>query len=337
MNVSHIKQAVLDFLYDENLAGSIKVFDTENNFQIKINDPFVDDNKQRLGIALKYFDDGKYEVVFQGFKSVGTRGDEYHGSFWKFIRLYKELENNKTAKRWFTRKYLLKELSTLEFETSIDENDSEEDITSHQLELPEGSEPLDPERHIDATNYLTQRLINYQALNIFVLQSEKRIIFPIFENKELVYYVGRSYNPRTVLPWKNAEVKEHASIWNLENVNGDVVAVFEAIFDAATLPYGIALLSSNNIGKAYYEKILAKNYSKIILIFDNDVPGCNAKYKLADTLSRYMNEVYIYDYTGISAKDMNQMVVEHIPIELNERIYKWNLQTKIKVKMGILK
>ncbi len=334
MNVDRMKTSILEFLADEGLDDSLKLFDSEDNFQIKINDPFIEDDKQRLGISIQYFDDGDCEVVFQGFKSVGNLGDDYHGSFWKFIRLYKEFNSNKEAYTWFIKNYLFKNLKNLEFKSKEAPKEEEEEI---ELILPKGSEKIN-ENHVDATNYLFRRGIetNYSN-NIYVLKEEKRIIFPVYENGKLIYYAGRSYNPRTTLRWKNASVKGLAPIWNLENINGDIVYIFEGIFDAILVPQAVALFGSNNIGKHYYEKILAKNFSRINLVFDNDEPGYHAKYKLAEILAKKHKNIYIYNWKGIKEKDFSEMYANKTKWDFENRLIKWNLQADIKIKMGLIK
>jgi len=100
---------IIDFLQDEGLSSSLKIKNKEsNNWKIFINDPFIEDHKQRLGIGPKVFDDDTIRIVFNGFKSSAVLGEDYHGDFYKFVKLIKNFDTITEAKIWFSKNYVLR-------------------------------------------------------------------------------------------------------------------------------------------------------------------------------------------------------------------------------------
>jgi len=122
-------------------------------------------------------------------------------------------------------------------------------------------------------------------------------------------------------------------VWNLENVLGTTVSVFEGIGDAIYLSNGVALFGVGS--EEHFKKILRRCFTKIILIFDNDTAGKRAKIQWAKWLSdNGHNAVYIYDYSGITVKDFGKMAENGIDFEINQRIFPWTYKTEMMVKMG---
>ena len=331
-------EQVIQFLEDEGLASPIK---TENldklNWQISINEPWESDTKRRCGIAQVRIDD-KWVVVFNSFKASAIMGDDYKGSFWKFVKLVKDFESNQDAKSWFIKNYVLK---------GNIKNFLIQDRTSHKVSP---SPSLDiPDYFIkfkfqdefkQYVEYLEKRKITKNIIKkykIFINNNHERIVFPVYENSELIFYTARAINDDDPIPWLKSKGHNIHPIWNLENVNGDTINIFEGIFDAILVPNSIALLGASNITEPYIEKILYKNYLRINLIFDNDTAGHIAKYKLAYRLqSEGHKNIWVYNFKGIKQKDFNQMKMENIDFDFNNRLVPWSLKTEVLIKTGAI-
>ena len=71
-------------------------------WSININSPFFNDSKRRLGITCKKYK-SRWSVVFNDFRNSAMEGDDYHGNFWKFIKLVKHLDSERDGKLYFLR------------------------------------------------------------------------------------------------------------------------------------------------------------------------------------------------------------------------------------------
>jgi len=138
--------------------------------------------------------------------------------------------------------------------------------------------------------------------------------------------------------WIKSEGLETFPIWNLENVNGEELWLFEGIFDAMCVENGVCLFGVG-FGEEIQEKIDNKKFTKIVVVMDNDIAGFNAKYKIAKILFEKGYDVYIYNYKGISEtyKDFNEMKICNIPYEFHNRVIPYNFKTEVLIKMGKIK
>jgi len=334
---------ILQFLEDEGLASPVKTFNLDSQeFEIHINDPFSNDTKTRLGIGVKDYGEGPV-VVFNAYKSVANLGDEYRGNFWQFVKLIKDFENINDAKFWFLRKYVYHGKISKSVIIGEDyEGHNEKKIQEISLSMPEHFSRLraDFNSHRRYYSYLNSRGVSTDTLKqykIFINEKQKRIVFPVYEDGNLIFYTGRSINPEEKIPWLKSKGHDIYPIWNLENVNGDIINIFEGIFDAMMIPNSVAILGATNTGENIVNKILEKNYLKINIILDNDIEGRQAKYKLAKKLSKKNKNVFIYNFDGIFQKDFNEMKIKKAPFELDKRLIQWNLTTEIKIKMELIK
>jgi hypothetical protein len=336
INIKINKENVLEFLQDEGLTSSFKIKENPPFWTIYINDPFVDDNKQRMGISYKYFEeDGQERVIFNGWKSTALLGDDYHGDFYKFVKLYKNFSSFQEAKLWFNKKYIfrkpLKEVIKKEVE--------KKEVVKSELYWDEKFERLSLKKktHKPFIEYLFKRKISVEKINetkIFIDKKSKRLIFPVYENEDLIFYTKRSIVPH-FLPWIKATKEGSFPIWNLDNIDEDIVYLFEGIFDAINIKNGVAIL-----GVAHEEvakKIASKNFLKYVIVLDNDEAGRKAKIHLAEILSNdYNKDVYIYNYKGINEqyKDFSEMMINNIDLEMDTRVIPYDFKTKTLIKMG---
>jgi len=326
---------VIQFLQDEGLGSSIKTRNLNtDHWKINFNEPWYEDTERRCGIfQVTNKKTGNLQVFFNSFRSVALYGDDYKGSFWKFVKLIKQFETTAEAQNWFIEKYLLN-INLNETLSNVQDYIVVRDKNTKKLYFPEVFEHLTlDKKHELYYTYLMKRCVTLEQINtlkIFINDLDKRIIFPIYENGDLIFYTGRSVMPNSPLPWKKAYGENIYPIWNLENINGDIVNIFEAIFDAIVIPGGVAILGSETyINESIIQKLLAKKFMRINIFFDHDLAGRRAKVKLATELSRYHNNVWIYDFKGIEYKDFNLMKQNGVDFELETRLHKWSIKTEI--------
>jgi len=196
---------------------------------------------------------------------------------------------------------------------------------------------LKKKTHKPFIEYLFKRKISVEKINetkIFIDKKSKRLIFPVYENEDLIFYTKRSIVPH-FLPWIKATKEGSFPIWNLDNIDEDIVYLFEGIFDAINIKNGVAIL-----GVAHEEvakKIASKNFLKYVIVLDNDEAGRKAKIHLAEILSNdYNKDVYIYNYKGINEqyKDFSEMMINNIDLEMDTRVIPYDFKTKTLIKMG---
>ena len=333
-------QSILAFLSDEGIEPRVGSTDPES-YHMSFNDPFIEDSKHRAGIARIFIEStGEYETVFNGFKSSALMGDEFHGSFYKFVKLLKDFNNYKEAIEYFDYRYIYPEFSAEEL---LQWNVSKEKIDEYKPNLgdvyfPDSFERHDvkSKRHFKYSKYMWQRGVSPERmskLKIFIDNYTKRIVFPVYENEKLVFYTKRSINPEEEFKWiKLKNSKQVFPIWNLDNAKIEL-RIFEGIFDAIHFDNGVAIFGAF-WNQKLREKILSKHFFKIIICMDNDRPGQLAKIKIAEDLRHYHDNVYIYDYKGMREKDFGEIMQNKGTFE-ESRVIKWDYSTKVKLKLGV--
>ncbi len=334
---------VVRFLEDECL-GPLKVSEAGGRWSVKFNEPWLPDSKKRCIIAVarpKWSQDDV--VMFNSFKSTAIMGDEYKGTFWKFVSIIKGMRVRE-ARRWFTMKYMLRDADPRELLGL--ERDARDDVrevgTEKWIHFPGHFEKLDQSRadHSEYVAYLDARRVprwRYRDMRMFVDAHERRIVFPVYEAERLVFWTARAIDKGSVIPWMSHRAKEWPfPVWNLDNVNGESACVFEAVFDAAMVHNGVAVLGASNDADAIVDKIIAKNYMKVTVVMDNDKAGAESRERLAEKLSHKHGNVWVYNYDGVGHKDFNSMVVAGADIDMAGRSVKYGMKSQLAKKMGII-
>lgn len=333
-------ESIINFLEDEGLGPiRIKKKDTYD-FELAINEPGIwgtNDHKMRCGIGVRDMEheDGSItkEVLFHAFKAFAKLGQEYSGHWYKFVKNIKNLDTVQEAKNFFIENYLL-HAAQIDFDT---DKQIIQKPTKSKVIFKEHFEKLDVRKHTQYVQYLTSRGIKEDTIKknkIFIDDVEKRIVFPVYESGNLVFYTGRDITGVSPLRWKKSEGgKGVHPIWNLDTIESNIVLVFEGIFDAINYHNGIALLGIGS--EKQFKKILGKGFSKIVLVFDNDEAGRKAKIDWAKWLQkRNYERVFIYDYSGISEKDFSSMFEKGIDPNIRERVFHWDYKTEVKFQLG---
>lgn len=325
---------VLNFITDENLGPYKIVKNDPENWRIQINEPSswgTNDRKWRCGIGVKRIEDKKI-VVFNGFKAAALYGSDYHGGFFKFVKMAMNFNSVYEAKQWFISHYW----NSVDISQIVNKKPSEveQKLPSLGIDIPNKFERFNPKVHLEYADYLRSRKVPEKRIKkttLFVNKDENRIIFPVYQDGNLIFYTGRDITNRSPLLWKKSKGENVFPIWNLDELN-TICVVFEACFDAIQHPNGIAMFGVGT--ETQFKKILAKKFNKVVLVFDNDIAGRRARLKWAEWLSEHNQPgVYIFDYAGLDGKDFSTLVEKEIEFDFSERIHFWNYRTKLLFKM----
>jgi DNA primase len=189
-------------------------------------------------------------------------------------------------------------------------------IVSEHLELPDGfREGI----HKDslAYRYIRARDISEEEIDKFRIGYcvkgffEHRIIVPIYENKRLRYFVGRTYvggNPR----YMNSPVPKQGIVFKTFKGRVDTAVICEGIFDAlriGKLYPAIALLGKVLNGSKQLESI-KEAAEKVIIMLDSDAKV--DAMKLYQALSPYLRCRIVFinkkDPGELSLAELNNVV-----------------------------
>jgi hypothetical protein len=200
---------------------------------------------------------------------------------------------------------------------------------------------IDNENHKPYVDYLLKRkmtLWKIKGNKLFVDAKQKRIVFTVYEDDKLIFWTGRSIEANSKIPWLHKKCTSWPHpIWGLDQATGGTCFVFEAIFDAAMVHNGLAVFGATNIQEDQVNKILAKNFTKIIVVMDNDEVGSLTRMKLAEILSDKHPNVWIYNFLDVEEKDFNEMAQNEVDFDFDNRLIKYNLQAQLAKKLKVIK
>lgn len=327
-------ESVINFITDEGL-GPYKITRSDpENWRIQINEPSAwgtNDKKWRCGIGVKQIEDEKM-IVFNGFKAVAMLGPDYQGSFFKFVKLIKDTGSVNVAKQYFMSTYM-KGINITEL--TSDGHKQQIKVVNKDIQIPDNFEKLDIKKHKEYVDYLLERKIDLDIIKktkIYVNEDEKRIEFPVYENSNLIFFSGRDITGINPIRWKKSSGNERQPIWNYDGIT-TTAYVFEGVFDAINVSGGVALFGIGT--ESQMKKLLRLKLNKIVLIFDNDLPGRNARWRWAEWLTSKMQKgVHVYNFSGIKEKDFGSMKEHEVPFDIKDRIVFWDYRAKLLFKMG---
>lgn len=136
-----------------------------------------------------------------------------------------------------------------------------------------------------------------------------RVIIPYFYNKKLVYWINRDITgkseKRYLYPpsdeWKN---KRADLLYNIDNCDKKNLVICEGQFNSIIVD-GVAV-GGAEISERQLKTMIDIKPEKVILAFDQDVPGKNAILKASKVLYRYFKDLYYID-GPISKRDFSDM------------------------------
>lgn len=331
---------VKNFLVCEGISNNIK---SKNAREFSVNSPFADDTKSRLSFSyVKGHKEIPEGVYFNDFKARGIIDDDlYKGSFYKFVKLLKDFKTLEEAKYYYLSNYLTGSLSdSLIQKPKVIQEPEKKKLW--RISLPENSARFDRSLHPTYHKYMHDRGIAEEMIDkhrIFVNTQAKRIIFPIYDGDDLVFYIGRSiikHIPKE-LRWKKVSASDMIAIWNLDGVESPTCVVNESIMDAIHLHNGVATLTPF-VSEEMRDKILNKGFNKIIVAMQNPYKDKTAniqRFKVAARFAEKHDNVHLYDWRGIEEKDFGEIRAAHKEIDI-DRTLKYDLAAEVAHKMGLL-
>lgn len=340
MNFEITIDDVKHFLASEGIFNNVK---SQGVDKFSINSPFADDKKSRLSFSYikhdKKIPDGVY---FNDFKARGVIDDDlYKGSFYKFVKLLKEYKTIEEAQFYYLSNYFVGNMSEA-LRPPKPKIEEPERKKIWKISLPENSAPLNKSKHPTYWQYLRDRGVEDSIIEkhrLYVNLTSKRIIFPIYEGDDLVFYIGRSiikYIPKE-FRWKKVSASEMQPIWNLNNVDSPDCWIFESPLDGIHFHNGVATMTAF-INDAMVDKIVSKGFNKIIVCMQNPYNDNTAnvqRMKVAEKFAAKHQNVFLYDWRGIEEKDFGEMKMAKKPIDL-ERIIRYDFQAKVAHKLGVI-
>jgi len=155
-----------------------------------------------------------------------------------------------------------------------------------------------------AWNYIKSRNITDEMIekyNIgFCYQGlyENRIIIPSYDiNKNLNYFIARSFLTRTKMKYKNPEIDKESLLWNEHLINWDEpIYIVEGAFDSIFLDNSIPML-----GKYMTQNLFNRLYNsakKIIIVLDPDAWSDAEKLFHKLNCGKLMGKVWIVKLEG---------------------------------------
>jgi 5S rRNA maturation endonuclease (ribonuclease M5) len=303
------------YLLDKGIDYKAK----EERGEFYICSPFTGDSKFKCGINWK-----KTPPVFNCFKT-GTKGN-----FITFVKILEGMETSREAIIFLFKNYMTKE-EMVNFSNSFFADDIKKEKVEEPKEKLAFSEDYKKINIDDNSyyNYLIGRNFTDEIIkksNIFYSPLEKRVVFPVYENGELIFFAKRAIDKHP-LRWINSISHGVDPIWNLENV-GETVYLFEGIFDAVRMwPNGVSIFGKN-LSDGQLNKIIKKKFHKIVVVLDNDSYGRESQEKIAERLAERHKNVWINLWREDDKKDLSDMK----NIELN--LIKFDLKGKLLKKLN---
>ena len=155
-----------------------------------------------------------------------------------------------------------------------------------------------------AYNYIKKRNITPEMCEKFNIgfcyqgEYENRIIIPSYdENKELNYFVARSYLTKTKLKYKNPEAQKELIIFNEYLIDwNQPIYIVEGAFDSIFLPNAIPMLGKFISEKLFYK--LYDNAKKITIILDPDAWSDAERLYHKMNCGKLMGKVWIVKLEG---------------------------------------
>lgn len=309
------KEIIERYLLDKGIDYKTK----EAKGEFYICSPFTGDSKFKCGISWS-----KNPPVFNCFKS-GTKGN-----FITFVKLLEGMETSREAIIYLFKNYMTKD-DMLEFsnsffgEVKIEKNEK----IKEKLAFSDEYQKLKIDTNSKYYQYLKGRNFSDEMIvksNIFFSETERRVIFPVYENGELIFYAKRAIDNHP-LRWINSHSHGVDPIWNLENA-GETIYLFEGIFDAVRMwPNGVSIFGKS-LSDGQINKIIKKKFHKIVVILDNDSYGRESQEKIAEKLAERHRNVWINLWREDDKKDLSEMD----NIDLN--LIKFDLKGKLLKKLN---
>jgi hypothetical protein len=214
------------------------------------------------------------------------------------------------------------------------------------MRLPSEAEPVDPDdvfcAYLESRGLSWIHAVKYDIRKCTTGKYKDRLLFPVYENKELVYFFDRSIDPdvpkekKTIgigsrdLYWP---IKKSTVVFGLDLARSVVgnghrrLVIAEGIFSALSIDGGIPLCTfGKHVSDAQIRKILSVGADEIDVCLDPDAWDCALR--LADSLHNYGADVYVRRFIS---GDPNDYLLNRWPMPAR---VKYDMQFMITNKIG---
>lgn len=329
------KQAIESFLIEEN----IRFKDKKSKGEFYMCSPF-DHSDSDFRSSISYAKNG----AFNCFKT------NQHGNFFKFVKLVKRLRSIDEVKLWLFKQSWFVDSVLENIETAtIDDSSTQQNnksLNNNSLVLPEYFEKFHKNLadHKPYYNYLKQRNIREDVidkLELYINPSmmHRRIVFPVYDNQNLIFYTGRTIDDKKIsLRWYSQGLEGKDPVFFL-NPSNPTFFIFEGMFDCLRIDGGVCTFGAM-VSEGKVRKILDHMPSKIVVVMDSDNTGINSQIKLANLFSQYHSDVFVFDWINFSnyrygEKDFSTLPEEFFRLaKYNDFIFRWNVAGQLKYKLN---
>jgi len=179
--------------------------------------------------------------------------------------------------------------------------------TKKEIKMPEEFIPLNDvsdgfkmtHYYKQAKNYLNKRNIDDKIIRKYNIgfcydgEYANRIIIPSYDQeRELNYFIARSYLDRTKMKYKNPEVEKESIIWNECLVDWSKrIYLVEGAFDSIFLPNSIAMLGKH-ISDKLFNKIY-ENGNEVTIVLDGDAYNDTEKLFHKMNCGKLFGKIYV--------------------------------------------
>lgn len=189
------------------------------------------------------------------------------------------------------------------------------------MRLPYFSEPIDPDdefcAYLESRGFSWFHAVKYDMRKCTDGQYKNRLIIPVYENGELIYFFDRSIDARTGKDRKTVGVGSKESYWPVKkstvlfgidearkHVGTGVrkIAIAEGIFSAMSISgFSPICTFGKHVSDAQIRKIVSIGADEIDVCFDPD--AWDSTLRVAEALHCYGMDVYVRRYTDGDPND----------------------------------
>jgi 5S rRNA maturation endonuclease (ribonuclease M5) len=139
-----------------------------------------------------------------------------------------------------------------------------------------------------------------------------RVIIPIFNNNDMIYFQGRSLESNPERKYKNPPTEKSRIIYNLDKFKRDkYIIVVEGLLDADGIPNQGTSSLGVEITDEFIKKLLDSTDKGVILALDNDAPGRKATFEYMNTGKfSHLTKYFIPPHKYKEIKDINDLVTK---------------------------
>ncbi len=290
------KEMIIDCV--ENCGVSFKFDSAKRN--IMMNAPFFgDDHDYKLYVYIGENTPKVNRGAWNHFRSGQKSLD--------FIKLFQEMIGERDynrAKMEFIKRFL--GVDDIENFVSSKKQEIAEKPKFISFSFPEHFRKL-TELDTEYIEYLSDRKIDWTKHKLYVNEQDRRIVFPMYIDGNLVSYSQRTIdNDPTIARWTHAYKKdgdESVVMYGLDNCSMRAY-VFEGIIDAISYGTSSIAMMKSVISDNQIDKMVKHGIRKIYYVGDNDDAADKVRYSNLLKFHQFF-ETYYYDWkeSGYSGKD----------------------------------